>query len=175
MRINFIFLEMPCDLANWRLRIGTFDSHFLKPPLKLFSPFDFYFTFLFYLFILFSFLICSESLLMQNMLHSYEFHHYMTNFLDVFPISIILYIYLYQLIYQCGDISRNPGPQSDFNLKVCHWNIGSVVVRRFEKLSLLKAYNAIHNFDIICLSETFLDSSYSSKDHDLTLDSYKLI
>ena len=79
------------------------------------------------------------------------------------------------MIYQCCDISRNPGPQSDFNLKVCHWNIGSIVVLRFEKHSLLKTYNAIHNFGIICLSETFLNSSYSSDDHDLTLDSYKLI
>ena len=79
------------------------------------------------------------------------------------------------MIYQCGYISRNPRPQSDFNLKVCHWNIGSIVVLRFEKHSLLKTYNAIHNFGIICLSETFLNSSYSSDDHDLTLDSYKLI
>ena len=87
----------------------------------------------------------------------------------------LYYFFIAHILLILGnDKARNPGSNKEHNF-ICHWNIGSIVVRRFEKLSLLKVYNAIHNFDIICLSETFLDSSYSSEDHDLTLDNYKLI
>ena len=40
---------------------------------------------------------------------------------------------------------------------------------------LLKAYIVIHKFDIICLSETYLDSSTTSDDDDLTISGYNLI
>ena len=33
----------------------------------------------------------------------------------------------------------------------------------------------MHNFDIICISETFLDSDYSNDDQRLSLDSYAKI
>ena len=40
---------------------------------------------------------------------------------------------------------------------------------------LLKAYIAIHKFDIICLSETYLDSSTTSDDNNLAISGYNLI
>ena len=40
---------------------------------------------------------------------------------------------------------------------------------------LLKAYIAIHKFDIICVSETYLHSSTTSDDDDLTISGYNLI
>ena len=45
----------------------------------------------------------------------------------------------------------------------------------YIKLSLLKAYIAIHKFDIICLSETYLDSSTTSDDDNLAISGYNLI
>ena len=36
-------------------------------------------------------------------------------------------------------------------------------------MSLLQVYNSIHKFDIICLSETYLDNSYHSDDDQLAL------
>ena len=42
-------------------------------------------------------------------------------------------------------------------------------------MSLLQAYNAIHRFDIICLSETYLDNSYHTDDDQLTFPGYNLI
>ena len=53
--------------------------------------------------------------------------------------------------------------------------LNSLPSHNFEKLSSLKAYNALHKFDIICLSETFLDSTISSRDTELLLDRYELI
>ena len=40
---------------------------------------------------------------------------------------------------------------------------------------MLEAYNAIHDYDIICLSETFLDSSYPDNCHELKLKGFELI
>ena len=39
----------------------------------------------------------------------------------------------------------------------------------------LKAYNAIYKYDIICLSETYLDSSIPSDHVSLELEGYKLV
>ena len=40
---------------------------------------------------------------------------------------------------------------------------------------LLKTYIAIHKFDIICISETYLDSSTLSEDHNLEISGYTLV
>ena len=42
---------------------------------------------------------------------------------------------------------------------VCHWNLNSVSAYNYTKLFFLKAYIAVLKFDIICLSETYLDYS----------------
>ena len=42
-------------------------------------------------------------------------------------------------------------------------------------MSLLQAHNSIHKFDIICLSETYLDNSCHSGDDQLALPGYNLI
>ncbi len=59
----------------------------------------------------------------------------------------------------CGDIESNPGPEQTKILNFCHWNLNSICARDKIKLSLLEAYNSIHHFDIIALSETMLDST----------------
>ena len=76
-----------------------------------------------------------------------------------------------------GDIEANPGPVTNFSqdFKICHWNLNSLPTDNFVKVPHLEAYAITHNIDIICLSETFLDSSYSSDDQRLQLSGYSLI
>ena len=76
-----------------------------------------------------------------------------------------------------GDIETNPGPENvcDQNLSLCHWNLNRITTNNFIKISLLEAYNSIHNFDLICISETFLDSDYSNDDQKLSLQGYAMI
>ena len=78
------------------------------------------------------------------------------------------------LLNLSNDIARNPGPNKEQNLTICHWNIGSISVHNFQKLNSLQAFNSIHNFDLICISETFLDSSFSSDDPSLSLKGYDI-
>ena len=87
----------------------------------------------------------------------------------------ILFILKLLLLFLSGDIELNPGPKNHRNLKVCHYNVNSLPSHNFAKLSSLQAYNALHKFDIICISETFLDSSISNNDLESLLDGYKII
>ena len=76
-----------------------------------------------------------------------------------------------------GDIELNPGPRiSDCqNLSVSHWNVNSLSVHDFTKLDLIKAFNSNHDFDIICLSETYLNSSFDLDLNELTIDEYTMV
>ena len=60
-----------------------------------------------------------------------------------------------------GEVELNPGPKktrSCYNFSLCQWNLNN-----FSKISLLEAYNVQNKFDI-CISETYLDSSFPN-DH----------
>ena len=80
------------------------------------------------------------------------------------------------LITLCGDIEKNPGPKpsSCDSFSICHWNLKSISVHNFIKISLLHAYVSTHHFDILCLLETYLDSHISSNDNNLTIPGYDL-
>ena len=76
-----------------------------------------------------------------------------------------------------GDVETNPGPQSKRcqEFSICHWNLNSIATHSFNKVSLLKAYITIYNYDVICFSETYLDSSILSDDKNLEIPGYDLI
>ena len=59
-----------------------------------------------------------------------------------------------------GNIKTNPGPISSSGQCFQIWNsiLNSTAAHNYAKLSLLTAYNLVHSFDIICISETYLSS-----------------
>ena len=104
-------------------------------------------------------------------------HFYTLSFLATI-ITIWSLPWLYSLlILLSADVELNPGPKraSTRNISICHWNLNSISAHNYIKLFLLKAYIAIHKFDIICLSETYLDSSTTSDDGNLAISGYNLI
>ena len=78
---------------------------------------------------------------------------------------------------RCGDVEENPGPKPSSNqiFSICHWNLNSISAHKYIKLSLLRAYFSTHKFDVICISETYLDSDTSHKDVNLEIVGYTLI
>ena len=76
-----------------------------------------------------------------------------------------------------GDIEVNPGPKNSVSeyLSICHRNLNSILAHDYSKLFLLKAYISVHKFDIICLSETYLDSTVPLDDVNLVISGYNLI
>ena len=82
-------------------------------------------------------------------------------------ITVWLLPWLYSLlILLSADAELNPGHKrvSTSNISICHWYLNSISAHNYIKLSLLKAHIAIRKFDIICLSETYHDSSTTSDD-----------
>ena len=83
---------------------------------------------------------------------------------------------LIQLLLVCsGDIEINPGRKTKNQTWFCDWNLNALVAHNFIKVSLLLALSVTHDYDIICLSETFLDSSISNDDERINIKSYNLL
>ena len=73
-------------------------------------------------------------------------------------------------------MEKNLGPITKPNdkLSACHWNINSIPpFHNFQKIAILESFVAMHKFDTICISETFLNNTY--EDNDLNLNSYSLL
>ena len=69
-----------------------------------------------------------------------------------------------------GDIEVNPFPKKNTKNSFSHWNLNGIVAHNFSKVSLLQAMVTTHEYDIICLLETFLDSSFNSLDHQINIE-----
>ena len=61
------------------------------------------------------------------------------------------------LLLLSGDIEINPGPKRSSNITFCHWNLNDLAAHDFIKVPLVEAFITSNNFDLVCLSETFLD------------------
>ena len=87
------------------------------------------------------------------------------------------FVFVMLMLFTCGDIESSPGPRrrdSWYNFSVCHWNLKSMTALNFEKINLLEAYNTINKFDVMCLSESYLDSSIASDNDGLNIKGYNL-
>ena len=76
-----------------------------------------------------------------------------------------------------GDAEMNSGPKliSKESFSVYQWNFKRVTAQKYTKILLLKSYIAIYKFDIICFSETYLESIILPDDENLVISRYKLV
>ena len=76
------------------------------------------------------------------------------------------------LLLKPGDIEINPGPKKKLlKCLCCHQNVNSIFTH--NKLLLLTAYNSALNYDLIWLTETYLDSPVDP--NNLLINGYKLL
>ena len=129
----------------------------------------------FSMFLLFSKSFCFTILLrknikIMNILVIRIFHIYML-------VTYVFHVWLYLILTKrSGDNEQNPRPKSNScqSLSFCHWNLSSISTHNCIKISLLKTYIATFKLDVICLSETYLDSSISNDDNNLEIPGYDL-
>ena len=91
---------------------------------------------------------------------------------------LIHHIWLHGIMIKTsGDIELKPGPKhkQDPSPSICHWNLNSIPAHNFQKLELLQGHISSNKVDILCLSESFLDSDISCDDNDLQLPRFDLI
>ena len=77
-------------------------------------------------------------------------------------------VFAFLLLLKHGDVEINPGPKKKKkqNFSCFHWNGNSILAH--NKLSFLEPYNAIHQYDILFISETYLDSPVLTDDTLMT-------
>ena len=76
-----------------------------------------------------------------------------------------------------GDTESNPGSiRYDFryNFLVCYWNLICMTEHNLEKIKLFESYDTINKFDVIWLSESYLDPYIASDNNDLNIKHSKL-
>ena len=160
---------MLVSVDQWRGEVGNFNnrvaSNFLFCTYDICSAYGklksvMCSLFLASVFMFFQTIINLFLLKRYNKFHSFRVRDVLVSFLYLFirydfaawsiPFSILL----------SGDIETNPGPKpiARQSFSICHWNLNSISAYNFTKISLLTAYVLVHNFDIICLSEAYLNS-----------------
>ena len=61
------------------------------------------------------------------------------------------------------------------NLCLLFHNLNSISAHNYPKVSLLNVYLTVHKFDIVCLSETYLDSNTAPDNVNLEISGYSLV
>lgn len=88
-------------------------------------------------------------------LYSYFFFKYF--------IALFFYSILQLILLQHAYVEVNPGPRkAKFNsFSCCHWNVNSLICHKIAKISQIEpySYNSTYKYDMICISETYFDSS----------------
>ena len=74
-----------------------------------------------------------------------------------------------------SDIEVNLGPKIKSQLSFFYWNLNGLGAHNFIKVSILHTLAATHDYDIICLSETFLDLSVSNEGERIRIESHNLL
>ena len=85
-----------------------------------------------------------------------------TLFISSYFISDCITLLYILVLLQChGHIELNPDPKDlkKNSLSLCHWNLNSLPAHSFLKLTQLKVYILMYKHDLICLSETYVDST----------------
>ena len=95
---------------------------------------------------------------------------------DFIKFQYFFTLFHFSLILLSGDIEPNPGPRDGrTTLSVCHWNLNSVWVDDFSKITQISAFLSVHSFDIFCLGETFLTSQIQDDDPRLEIEGYEIL
>ena len=193
-------LSMTVSVMQWRVEIGSFSNFSAKHlktkinkanapinfSIKYFISFItsflsqcFYFAMMRYIVkimflirvVMYLFFIKIPEIMLRNIAIIIRYY-----FSYIFSIFVVYLLYNIRLIRLSGDIEVNPGPKpSSFkNFSICHWNLNSISAHDFLKVKLLAAYNAVHNYDIICISESYLNSEILSSDDNLIMSGYNM-
>ena len=86
-----------------------------------------------------------------------------TNLLGIF---IIIYHFHCDDLLSHGDIHPLPGPTTPY-FKFMHWNANSLPAHDFIRVPLIQAYNSIHNFHLIAITETALKNDVPNDKIDI--------
>ena len=159
---------MPVNLNQYWGTVGTFNNRYLIRFRNDYQHFKYYLNdidiafgvisfsgsilttiSIFFLSLLFGIFVC-------NTIRPFQF----SRFRKIKRVVVSIFVFTFFVSFfsgkplLSGDIEINPGPRHNLNnhFTICHWNLNSISAHDFAKVYLLKAYLAVHKFDIACLS-----------------------
>ena len=109
------------------------------------------------------YLFCSDTPSHKIMLKTLKLSPY------VFLSLVITFFYsliLQLILLQNDDAEINPDPRKTKlnSFLSCHWNVNSFISNKMATLYQIGAYSTIYKYNVICISETYFDSSLSVND-----------
>ena len=151
---------MPIDNATWHARVGIFYAAKLlhKSKSKSENANVLYSLLFFWYILVIIYRNTMSSVFGNNLIKKKYFLLLRIKLPKKAKVLIFSFLCILNLLFQCGDIEKNPGPKYS-SLKFCHWNLNGLRAHNSVKKSLLQAYLIQHNYDIVCISETFLNST----------------
>ena len=93
----------------------------------------------------------------------------------MFTIRYLINNFKHLLLLLSGDIETNSGPKRSSNIKFFHWNLNGLAAHNFIKVPLVETFITNNNFDLVCMSETFLDSTLLKDDVNIQINRYSLL
>ena len=179
MWASLYYLRMPVNLTQNRGTVGAFNTRksIFQWRCKTFSPLNYininssqHYPFSTFILLVFLLLMLKHNGPKKSMKLFVLF---------LFLIGFLLNTYFGMqrlLILLSCDVEINPGPTRTpkASLSICYWNLNSISAHNYIKLSLLRAYFVFHKFNIICLLETYLNSS-TPDDDNLQISGYNLV
>ena len=113
---------------------------------------------------------------MLNTTGTNHWQYYVLCFFVIYPFASRFSITV--LFVLCSEIHLDSGPKrnrSCYNFSVCRWNLNGTTVHNYEKINILKVYKTVNKFDMICISELYLDFPISPDSQQLNIKNYKLV
>ena len=103
------------------------------------------------------FMSSAETRLQQTLIYTVHVNHVLLClfFLDIYCVNIISNL-VELLLLMCADVHPHPGPRIK-SFSFYHWNLDSIMIGNKVKIPLIEAISSVHKFDIIALSETYLN------------------
>ena len=156
---------MPIDIFQWRRQIGNFNNRSSFTRCTTFLDFSIMSLFK----LLIKFLCCIMAIVSILLLRIFTVITFCKSVICIYSRRILYFSLLANYLCQVwlcklhinlsGDIELNPRPKSKSceNFTVFSWKLNSTSAHNFSKVLPLNAYTSLHSFDIICLSETYLD------------------
>lgn len=129
----------------------TFDFEILLIVLNLLASFHFK--------SLACYMVINLQCIRQANFNSFTFSYIYIYIFQVLIFQLLFYFYS-RLIEMSRDVEKNRGPNSKSNqsFSICDWYLNSITAHKFSKTQSLIGYNCSHHFDIVCLSEKYLNS-----------------
>ena len=191
LHILIYIITIPVNLCEYRGTVSAFSNRYLVCCRNSFQRFKYYLNDIDIAFGIMSFscsilttisilyLLLSFGIFVCNTTKIFLFSRFRKIkgvFVSIFVFTFFV-SFLSRKLLLSGDIETNPGPRRNLSnhFTICHWNLNSISAHNFAKVQLLKAYLAVHKFDIVCLSETYLNSSFPFDDDNLDIPGYIMI